>query len=225
MPHIPRKYIRKRPKPTYTQEHLAKAVNDILNRNRTYKEVEDTYGIPKSVVFHRIKGRKVPIDKMGAGHPLNLLCQVETDLENCLKEKARMGYPCSEDEIKTQFKEGIPVNNNGLSNKPSFVFNCDESGFSSDPKRLKAIGEKGKPLSRISGGSGRESTTVLATVSADGYCLPPLIVFKGVAVQARMTSDKAYPGTMYTCSSNGWMEEPQLFEWFSGILHSPCEDY
>ncbi|KAG5891017.1 hypothetical protein JTB14_005791 [Gonioctena quinquepunctata] len=141
---MPRKYIRKRPKPTYTQEDLANAVNDILNRNRTYKEVEDTY-----------------------------------------------------------------VNNIGLSNKPSFVFNDDESGSSTDPKRLKAIGEKDKPLSRISGGSSRESTTILATVSADGYCLHPLIIFKGVAVQAG-TYDKAYPDTMYTCSSNGW-----IFQWFS----------
>lgn len=66
-----------------------------------------------------------------------------------------------------------------------FIFNCDESGFSLDPKRMKAIGEKGKPLIRVSGGSGRESVSVLATVSADGYHFPPFIVFKGAAVQSR----------------------------------------
>ncbi|XP_031328129.1 uncharacterized protein LOC116159312 [Photinus pyralis] len=95
-----------------------------------------------------------------------------------------------------------------------FVFNCDESGFANDPSRLRALGEKGKALCRISGGSGRESTTVLICVSADGFFLPPLIVFKGAAVQARWTSAESYPGTRYAASSNGWMEEPQFFYWF-----------
>lgn len=42
--------------------------------------------------------------------------------------------------------------------EPSFIFNADESGFHSDPSRTRAIGAKGIPLSRVSGGSGREST-------------------------------------------------------------------
>lgn len=92
--------------------------------------------------------------------------------------------------------------NNG--SKACFVFNTDESGFGSDPTRLKAIGKKGEPLSRLSGGSGRESRTT----SASGEKLPPLIVFKGAAVQARRVSEKAYPGTQYTVSSGGWMEMP-----------------
>jgi len=83
------------------------------------------------------------------------------------------------------------------------IFNADESGFCSDPSRLKAIGLKGKALSRVSGGSGRESTTVLACVSAAGDILPPLIVFKGAAVQPRWISDGAYPDTMYAATSNG----------------------
>jgi hypothetical protein len=43
----------------------------------------------------------------------------------------------------------------------SFIFNGDESGFKTDPFRLKAIGDKEKTLNRISGGSGRESISVL----------------------------------------------------------------
>lgn len=72
-----------------------------------------------------------------------------------------------------------------MSNQDLYIRNCDESGFQSDPSRVGGIGEKGKPLSRVSGGSGRESTTVLACVLAEGHVLPPLIVFKGAAVQAR----------------------------------------
>lgn len=99
--------------------------------------------------------------------------------------------------------------------KAAFVFNADETGFKSDPNRLRAIGAKGKALVRISGGSGRDSTTVLACVAADGSTIPPLIVFKGAGVQARWTSEKAFPGTLYAASRNGWMEEPQFYTWFT----------
>nr|CAD7581213.1 unnamed protein product [Timema californicum] len=78
-----------------------------------------------------------------------------------------------------------------MKDKGDFIFNCDESGFPSDPYKLRALGEKGKPLSRVSGGSSKENTTVLACVSASGVALPPLIVFKGAAVQARHISESA----------------------------------
>lgn len=107
------------------------------------------------------------------------------------------------------------MEDNNLTNKPQYVFNADESGFHHDPSRMHALGVKGKALSRVSGGSGRESTTVLACVSADGSTLPPLIIFKGAAVQARWTSEDGFPGTLYACSANGWMEEPQFFNWLS----------
>jgi len=109
----------------------------------------------------------------------------------------------------------IVVNNNI---EKSFVFNADESGFKTDPSRLKAIGEGGKTLNRISGGSGRESISVLAWISADGSCVPPFIILKGVSVQARWTWEKAYPGTVYGVSQNGWVEEQLFFNWFTTVF-------
>lgn len=53
--------------------------------------------------------------------------------------------------------------------KSCFVLNRDEIGFCIDPKMLKPIGVKRVPLSSVSGGSGRESTSVLATISVDGH--------------------------------------------------------
>lgn len=82
------------------------------------------------------------------------------------------------------------------------MFNADESGFKTDPSRLKTIGEKGKTLNRISGGSGRESIRVLACISADGSCVPLSLFFKGASVHSRCTSEKAYPGTVYRVSQN-----------------------
>lgn len=48
--------------------------------------------------------------------------------------------------------------------KACFLYNADESGFRRDPTHLRVIGQKGVPLVRVSGGSGRESTTVLTCV-------------------------------------------------------------
>ncbi|KAG5884693.1 hypothetical protein JTB14_013705 [Gonioctena quinquepunctata] len=96
----------------------------------------------------------------------------------------------------------------------AFVFNADERGFENDFSRIKAIEEWG----RISGGSGRKSTSVLACVVPDGFFLPPFTIFKGGALQARWTSPKAYPGTVYSVSTNGWVEEAQFFNWFESVF-------
>lgn len=101
-----------------------------------------------------------------------------------------------------------------------FIFNADESGFGSDPSRLRGIGQKGVALNRISDGSGRESTSVLGCVSASGDCLPPLIVFKGKSVQPRWVSREEFPGTMYAATENGWMGEPTFFQWFTKMFIS-----
>lgn len=276
---MPRNYVRKKEGPSYTIEDVENAVADVRNRNKSYREAETFYGVPKSVIYQRIGGRKTALNVTRAGRSQVLSSDVENELVKCLLARTRMGLPCDKAELrklvgeyviakdlKTPFKDGIPgedwyylfmrrhpelslkkpehlqklrkdarkpeivydffdhlqrvIDQNDLDdNKGSFIFNADESGFNNDPYRIRAIGEKGKALCRISGGSGRESTTVLGCVSADGKALPPLIVFKGAGVQARWTSERAYPGTLYAASSNGWMEEPQFFHWFStGLL-------
>lgn len=274
---MPRNYVRKRAAPSYNADDIFRAVESVQNKIKTYRQAQEHYGVPISVIYHRIKGRHISIEKCGIrGRSTALSKDIELQIVNCLLARAHIGYPVDKQELKTlvgdyvtannittPFKNGIPGedwyqgfmkrNNNislkkpehlqkarktarnpeiiydfydklkavyethdlGSADKSDFIFNTDESGFSSDPSRLRAIGLKGKPLNRVSGGSGRESTTVLACVSAGGTFLPPLIVFKGGAVQARWVSEEAFPGTLYAASSNGWMEEPQFYYWFT----------
>lgn len=272
---MPRNYTKKKQGPSYSAEDLAHAVEDVTNGNRSYRQAEIYYGVPKAVIYNRISGRKTPMDVTGPGRSQVLAPEIENEIVQCLIARSKMGLPCDKSELrqlvgeyvnakalKTPFKDGIPgedwyyafmkrhpnlslkkpehlqklrkdarkpdviyqfyrdlenVTNelNLAEGKSSFIFNADESGFNCDPSRIKAIGTKGKALCRVSGGSGRESITVLACVSADGRALPPLIVFKGAGVQARWTSENAYPGTLYAASTNGWMEEPQFYHWFT----------
>lgn len=102
-----------------------------------------------------------------------------------------------------------------LENKPFLIFNCDESGFPTDPSKKKALGEKGKKgFYRVVGGTGRENISVNACVSADGSILPPHIIFKGKAVQPRwIPKANEYPGTQYCATKNGYMEECAFYQW------------
>lgn len=117
---MPRKYIKKRIVERYTQEDLLRAVHDIKNHNCTYRQASERYNVPMAVIFHRIKGRKVPENKMGAGRPPVFTTDVEEQIVECLKARARMGYPCNkelrdliatyvtEKNLETPFKDGRP---------------------------------------------------------------------------------------------------------------------
>ncbi|KAK9720646.1 hypothetical protein QE152_g21928 [Popillia japonica] len=244
---MPRTYIKKRSGPDYSLADVAAAVHDVENRNCTYRQASERYGVPVAVIYNRINGRKVSLEKLGAGRSIALSLETEEQIVLCLKARSLIGFPCDKEELKDLVGEYVKVNNlvtpfknnrpgedwyqsfmkrnssltlqkpehlqktrktardpfivydfyehfqqktrktardpfivydfydklNTLfvqhnvmeDSKAAFIFNCDESGFSSDPSRLRGIGEKGKPLCRISGGSGRESTSVLLCIS------------------------------------------------------------
>lgn len=234
---MPRKYIRKKPLPEYSLNDVQNAVKEIQS-GATYRDMENKYKIPRSVLNRYTKGQS---PKLRTGGRSVLSNKEEELLQECLIARSIMGFPCDKEELfrlvqeyikinnlKTPFTDGRPGSDwyyaymrrhpklslkkpeqlqkariisrdpfvvynfydmvedvykqcNITSRSAPLIFNADESGFGSDPSRIRAIGEKGTALSRVSDGSGRDSTTVLACVSADGERLPPLIVFQGQA--------------------------------------------
>jgi hypothetical protein len=101
-----------------------------------------------------------------------------------------------------------------LEKRPDCIYNCDESGFRSDPTTTKVVTARGLPAKRVTGGNARKTTTVLACVSADGNKLPPLILHKGKRLWNNMFGDAGYTGTSYAVSDNGWMTEDVFLNWF-----------
>ena len=59
------------------------------------------------------------------------------------------------------------------------IWNCDESGFPTDPQKCKVVGVKGKECYKVTCGAGRENITTLEVCSAAGRALDPLIIFMG----------------------------------------------
>lgn len=116
---MPRTYVKKKEPPRYTLEDLGRAVDDVTNKKKTFRQASEYYGVPIAVIFHRIKGRKVPLDKMGGGVAKALPDRLEDHLVNCLKTRSRMGHPCHKEELKllvgeyvTQLKLKTPFKNN-----------------------------------------------------------------------------------------------------------------
>ena len=97
---------------------------------------------------------------------------------------------------------------------PHQIWNCDESGFPSDPKKCRVIGPSGVEAYRVVPGAGRDNTTVLAAVNADGRALPPLVIFSGQHHMQSWHSEQDMPGTMYGVSESGWMTSDVFAEWF-----------
>lgn len=105
----------------------------------------------------------------------------------------------------------------GLDNRPDCIYNLDESGFNMDPSKSTVVTEKGKPAQRVIQGSGRENTTVLACVNAEGKALPPLVIFEANKFWSTWVGDESkgmIRGTFFGVSPTGWMTSTVFHEWF-----------
>lgn len=100
------------------------------------------------------------------------------------------------------------INQLGLQERPSQIWNLDESSFCTDPSKTKIVGQRGAPSTRTISGTGKQNTTVLMCCSATGEKAPPLIIFKGKHVWEQWTAPPGteFPNTTYAATSKGWME-------------------
>lgn len=96
---MPRNYVKKKELPRYTVEDIRRAVEDVTKKRKTFRQASEYYGIPTAVIYNRIKGRKVSLDRMGGGVSKALPVRVEPHFVNCLKTRARMNHPCHKEEF------------------------------------------------------------------------------------------------------------------------------
>lgn len=88
--------------------------------------------------------------------------------------------------------------------KPNHIYNVDESGFLYDPKRQEGVVHQSTSAHRTIMGSGKETTTVCACVSALGKYLPPLIIFEGKSFWSSWVPD-GDETALYAYADNGFM--------------------
>ena len=100
---------------------------------------------------------------------------------------------------------------------PDNIWNCDESGFPTEPGKSKVIAPCNKPDFKLSYGARRENITTLAVCNARGKVLDPLIIFQGKNFQSLWRGDMALPNTFYGVTVNGWMETDVFADWFDAF--------
>ena len=117
--------------------------------------------------------------------------------------------------INTHFQKlGELLRSTKLDDKPSQIYNADETGFSLVHKPTKILAKKGKKTvqARTSGERG-ENVTALICANAAGRPIPPFIIFKGHRLNPGLTTN-APADTLFGVSNSSFIDA-ELFEtWF-----------
>ncbi|XP_060557384.1 uncharacterized protein LOC132717830 [Ruditapes philippinarum] len=109
----------------------------------------------------------------------------------------------------------------GVKDKPSQIFNCDETGFSGrETARSKVIGPKKGHVFRR-----RVTTTDHITahlcVCADGRFLPTMVIYQG-SLPHRKYTDGIPDCWGYATSENGYMDTQLFQRWFADFFIPNC---
>ena len=93
-----------------------------------------------------------------------------------------------------------------LVNKPSQIYNVDETGVPLNPRPPKVITTKGRVTKKVcchtSGRKGQ--VTRVGCTNASGQVIPPMIIFDAARLNPAWTKDEV-PGTKFGLSANGWI--------------------
>jgi hypothetical protein len=109
-------------------------------------------------------------------------------------------------------------------NKPSHIYNVDETSFCIDPSRGKVVAGIGNGSThRITSGPARQSFSTMACICADGTVQPPLIIFKGKHLYDSWKGHNVIDGVMYAKSENGWMTKEIFTSWFAKFIERVTE--
>ncbi len=100
-----------------------------------------------------------------------------------------------------------------LFDKPSRIFNMDETGMPLAHKQPKRVAVKGMRKVHGSATGDKTQITVVACSNAAGYTIPPMVIFKGQKFNHEWSTGEV-PGTLYGMSDSGWIDQELFSLWF-----------
>lgn len=91
-----------------------------------------------------------------------------------------------------------------LLDKPSQLYNVDESGVPFNPRPPKIVTAKGRKTKKVRyRTSGRKGQiTIVACANAAGQTIPPMVIYDATRLNPAWTKGEV-PGTKYKLSANG----------------------
>lgn len=150
---------------------------------------------------------------------------VEKEAESLTKLRASVTKASIQkwfEEVKTLLIEEGALE---MLNDSSRIFNADETGFLLCPKTGKVICEKGDKIDpyRITPNNEKEQLTVMASFSADGISVAPMIVFpyKQLPRDVGLSVPKNWAIGL---SKSGWMNGDVFFEWVANHFIPSIEE-
>ncbi|KAJ8043230.1 Jerky protein-like-like [Holothuria leucospilota] len=121
--------------------------------------------------------------------------------------------------IKDYFRKlGDLLKVTGLEDKPSQIYNADETGFSLVHTPSKILAKKGKRTvqARTSAERG-ENVTALICGNAGGTMLPPFLIFKGQRLNPGLTLN-APANTLFGVGSSSFIDAELFKTWFEKLF-------
>jgi hypothetical protein len=93
------------------------------------------------------------------------------------------------------------------------IWNCDETGFSGDQGHIRIVSRRGsRRVLKIVGNNEKVNYTVENCCNANGYYMPPFVVYKAKNRLNNTWCSGGPTGTMYTSSPSVWMESDQFHQ-------------
>lgn len=99
-----------------------------------------------------------------------------------------------------------------LTNKPSQIYNMDESGMPLDHCPPNVVARRGQKKIRYRVAGKKEQITILGCANAAGLALPPMVIFEGKHLNYQWTLEEV-PGTYYGMSGKGWTDQELFRHW------------
>jgi hypothetical protein len=99
------------------------------------------------------------------------------------------------------------------------IFNMDETGFQTVQKRSpKVLAEKGKrQVGAISSAERGVNTTVVCCTNANGFYVPPMIIFKRLRMDCSLANG-APPGSLVEVSESGYINSELFIKWLKHFI-------
>ena len=137
----------------------------------------------------------------------------------CLKSAIPLSYVRAMAEDESSLDEyynllETTLRENEIFDRPSHIFNCDETGMPLNPVPLKVVSERGAKNPSNICGSSKSQVTILACCSATGHTFPPYVVLARKTLNHDITYNEV-PGSVYGLSpKKGWMDLELFTDWF-----------
>ena len=102
---------------------------------------------------------------------------------------------------------------------PHRIFNVDETGITPVVNSPKVLAGKGRRnVGRVSSAERGKLVTVVGCVSADGNCVPPMLIFGGRKRMDPGLMKDAPLGSIGAVSENGWVNTSLFMQWFTHFV-------